>query len=60
MKWAGHVARIKERTGEERCIQDFGGERRHLEYLGLHGGVILKWIFKKLNGEIDWIDLSPW
>jgi hypothetical protein len=33
-------------------------ERDHLENLGLAGKVILKWIFKKRGGDLDWIDLD--
>ena len=29
-----------------------------LEDLGTDRMIILKWIFKKLNGGIDWIDLA--
>jgi hypothetical protein len=32
-------------------------ERNHLKDLGTYGRIILKWIFKKLNGCMDWIDL---
>jgi hypothetical protein len=30
----------------------------HLEYRGLHGRIILKWIFEKWCGGMDWIDLA--
>jgi len=40
-------------VGEERYIQDFGGEILGKEILArprVEGSVILKWIFKKWNG----------
>jgi hypothetical protein len=32
-------------------------EKDHLEDLRADGRVILKWVFKKWNENIDWIDL---
>jgi hypothetical protein len=40
---------------QERCIQGFWrgyiGERDHLENVGVYWRIILKWMFKKWNGE---------
>jgi len=33
-------------------------ERDHLVYPGRDGGIILKWLFRKWNGGIDWIYLA--
>jgi hypothetical protein len=48
-----NVARAK----QEWCIQDFGGkklrERNHLEDPSVNGRIILKWIFKKLDGGME-------
>jgi hypothetical protein len=30
----------------------------YFEELGIHGRIILKWIFKKSNGGVDWIELA--
>jgi hypothetical protein len=30
----------------------------HLENPGVDGRIILKWIFEKLEGDTDWIDLA--
>ena len=35
-------------------------ERDHLEGQGLGGRIILKWIFKKCYGSMNWIDLAKW
>jgi hypothetical protein len=33
-------------------------ERDHLKVPGLDGRIILRWIFMKRNGGMDWIDLA--
>ena len=32
--------------------------RRHLEELGVDGRMILKWIFEKWDGGMEWIDVD--
>ena len=47
--------------GEERGIQGFGGETTeedHLKDSGTDRRTILKWIFEKRGGDMDWIDLA--
>ena len=59
MIWAGHVARI---GGREEAYTGFWWgnlrERNHLEDPDLDGRIILRRIFSKLDGGMDWIDLA--
>ena len=58
MRRAEHVARVG--RGEVHTGFWWGNmkERAHLEDPGVEGRVVLKWIFKKCDGGIDWIDLA--
>jgi hypothetical protein len=55
MRWVGHVARIEVYTGF--CWGNLR-ERDHLEDPGVDGRIILRWIFKKWDGGMDWIELA--
>ena len=33
-------------------------ERDHLEEPGVDGSIIFRWIFRNLDGGMDWIDLA--
>jgi hypothetical protein len=48
MRWEGHVAC----TGRREMRKGFGGDS------GVDVVVILKWIFGKWDGGVDWIDLA--
>jgi hypothetical protein len=49
--WAGHVARMGEKSGAYRMFWWRNlTERDHLENAGIDRRVILKWIFRKLDG----------
>jgi hypothetical protein len=55
MRWAGHVARMR----EERKLQDFGGkprkERDHLEDQGVGGRMESEWILDRVAWGGGWI-----
>jgi hypothetical protein len=47
--------------GGEVCIGFWCGnlrERDHLEDSGVDGAIILRWIFRKWNGGMDWTDMA--
>jgi hypothetical protein len=51
MKWVGHVVRMGDRTNAYRVLVRRPDGKRPLGNLGV-GGIILKWMFKKYEGEI--------
>ena len=57
MRWMGHVARMGEKIVACRVLVKNLRMRYHLEDPGIDGRIILRWIFKKWEGGMDWIDL---
>ena len=44
-------------VGEERCVQGIG-RKTTWKPPGVDRRIILRWIFRKRNGGMDWIDLA--
>jgi hypothetical protein len=47
-----------ERRSTYRALVGEPEEKEHLEYLGVDGRIILKWILKKWNRSMDCFDLA--
>jgi len=47
-----------ERRGVYRVLVGNLRGRDHLEDRGIDGKIILRWIFRKWDGGMDWIDLA--
>ena len=54
----GHVARMGEKRRTYRVWWGNLGKRDHLKDPGVDGRIIVKCIFKKWDGDMDWIDLA--
>ena len=54
----GYVAHMGDRGGADRLLVGHLRERNHLEDLGVDGKIISKFVFKKWDGGMDWIDLT--
>jgi hypothetical protein len=56
MRWARHVARMREGRGAYRILVGRLEGRNHLEDPGVDGRIILKWI-RKWDGGMDWVHM---
>jgi hypothetical protein len=52
MRWAGHVARMGEDRGVHRVLVGKPKGKRPLGNQDVDGRIILKWIFRKLEGVV--------
>jgi hypothetical protein len=52
MRWAGHVARMGEERRVNRCWWGKLRERGHWGDPNVDGRIILRWIFRKLEGVV--------
>ena len=53
MRWAGHVARMGEDRGVHRVLVWKPERKRLLGRQDIDGRIILKWIFRKLEGVVE-------
>ena len=51
MRWAGHVAYMRENRGLYSVLVGKPEGNNHLEDLGVDVRIILRWIFRKQNGK---------
>jgi hypothetical protein len=58
MRWARHVARVGEREMHTGFWWGDLREGNHLGDPGVDERTILKWMFKKWDGGMDWIELA--
>jgi len=58
MGWAGHVARMRESIGAYRVLVGKSEGKDHLENPGVDGSMIFRWILRKWDVGMDWIDLA--
>jgi uncharacterized protein YjcR len=56
MKWAEQVAHMEESRDAYRFWWKNLKERDHLEHPGVDGNILLKWISRKWDGDMDWTD----
>ena len=52
VRWAGHVARMGERSSVYRVLVGIPEGKRHLEDPDIDGRIILRWIFRKWEGVV--------
>jgi len=58
MPWTGHVARMEKSTDSYWVLVGKSEKRDHFEDLGVDGRIILKWIVKKMDENLKWINLG--
>jgi len=58
IRWAGHVARMGGRSGACMILMGRREGKRKLGKPRRRWKVILKWIFKRWDGNMDWIHLA--
>jgi hypothetical protein len=57
MRWAGHVVSMGEKRGLCRVLVGKTERKRPLGRPGVDGRIILRWIFRKWEVGMDWLDV---